>query len=78
MSSSLRFILLIVSIFVLASAAVLGQSTTGTIDGTVKDSKGAVVPGATVTITGQTAGFKQTTTSNDAGVFHVERVPVGR
>jgi hypothetical protein len=78
MSNSLRFILLTVSVFALTAAIAVGQSTTGTIDGTVKDTKGAVVPGATVTITGQTAGFKQTTTSNDAGVFHVERVPVGR
>lgn len=78
MSNSCRFILLIFSVLVLTSAIAFGQATTGKIEGVVKDSKGAVVPGATVTATGQTAGFNQTTTSNDAGIYRFERVPVGR
>ena len=78
MSKTLRFILPFVSVFVLASAIAFGQATTGSIQGTVKDSKGAIVPGATVTATGQTAGYKQTTTANNDGVYHFENVPVGK
>src|SRR5206468_10112833 len=78
MSNSCRFILQIFSVFLLASAFVFGQTTTGSIEGTIKDTKGAVVPGATVTAIGQTAGFKQTTTSNSDGVYRFERVPPGK
>src|ERR1044071_1347000 len=78
MSNMLKYALLIVSVFALTSAIVFGQGTTGTIEGTIKDSKGAVVPGATVTLSGQTAGFNKTTTSNNDGVFRFDRVPAGR
>jgi hypothetical protein len=77
MSRTLRFILSFASIFVLASMIAFGQSTTGSIQGTVKDSKGAVVPGSAVTVTGQNTGFTQTTTANGDGVYRFERVPAG-
>jgi len=54
-----------------------GQSTTGSVEGTVKDSKGAVVPGASVTLSGQTTGFNQTATSSSDGYFRFDRVPAG-
>lgn len=78
MNYSFRLIASIISVFALTTAIAFGQVTTGTIEGTVKDAKGDVVPGATVTLSGQTAGFNQTVTSNDNGVFRFERVPTGR
>ena len=51
------------------------QETTGTINGTVTDSAGAVIPGATVTIEGK--AFRRTTTADDDGSFRVLAVPPG-
>ncbi len=78
MANTLKMIALIVSVFLLTTAIAFGQGTTGTVEGVVKDSQGAVVPGATVTISGQTAGFNQTTVADSSGVFRFERVPSGR
>jgi hypothetical protein len=49
-----------------------GQETTGTIEGTVKDPSGAVVPGVSVTASG--TGYSRTVTTDDAGFF---RAPAG-
>lgn len=53
------------------STLALGQEITGTIVGTVKDSSGSVVPGATVTITDPSKGdiVVRTATTNDSGEF---------
>lgn len=69
-----------ISAFVLClSAFAFGQGTSGSIDGTVKDPNGAVVPNVTVTVTstGATTGFKTTITSNGEGRFMVAKVPPG-
>jgi hypothetical protein len=39
------------------------------IEGTVSDSTGAIIPGATVVLTGIATGVKNTTTSNSAGFY---------
>ena len=52
-----------------------GQETTGTIEGTVKDPSGAVVPGVSVTVTG--TGYSRTVATDDAGFFRVSQVPPG-
>lgn len=78
MSKIFRIIVSIISTIILTSLIAFGQSTTGAIEGTVKDSQGAVVPGAVVTLSGQTAGFNQTVTASANGVFRFERVPAGR
>ena len=52
-----------------------GQETTGTIEGTVKDPSGAVVPGVSVTVTG--TGYSRTVATDDAGFFRVQQVPPG-
>jgi hypothetical protein len=66
-----------------------GQETTGSIEGTIKDSAGALVPNVAVTIsnaktaaagtttTGIGSGFKRTITTNDEGFFRVLQVPPG-
>ena len=78
MTNKFKMIVSILFVFALSTAIAFGQVTTGTIEGTVKDSKGAVVPGATVTLSGQTAGFNQTVTANSEGFFRVARVPAGQ
>jgi|SRR5688572_23867738 len=52
-----------------------GQETTGTIEGTIKDPSGAVVPGVSVTATG--TGFSRTVTTDNAGFFRIQQVPPG-
>jgi hypothetical protein len=57
-----------------SSVGSFAQSTQGVILGTVKDSKGAVVPGATVTLTNSDAGVVRTTKSGGNGDFQFEDV----
>ncbi len=45
------------------------QSATATLSGTVTDEKGAVVSGATVTITNPATNFQKTTTTDESGKF---------
>jgi Carboxypeptidase regulatory-like domain/TonB-dependent Receptor Plug Domain len=77
MSIRLRTIASIVSLYLLATVFAFGQSTTGSIEGTIKDANNAVVPGASVTVSGTTAGFSQVATTNSDGYFRVDRVPPG-
>ena len=60
------FGLLIVSV---SSLVAYGQQTTGEITGTVTDSSGAVVPGATVTATDTGTQQVRATTSNNTGNY---------
>ena len=54
----------------LASAAALGaQTTSATVSGSVKDSLGAAVVGAQVTLTSRTQGHSILTTTDDSGRF---------
>lgn len=50
--------------------AARGQSTSGSVNGTVTDSTGAVIPGATVGIANAVSGYSRTTTSDTSGQFH--------
>lgn len=54
----------------------LSQETTGSIEGTVQDSTGALIPGATVVIEGN--AFKRTVTTNEEGYYRVPAVPAGQ
>ncbi|HWY57560.1 MAG TPA: carboxypeptidase regulatory-like domain-containing protein [Terriglobales bacterium] len=58
------------------TATVIHDGKSASISGTVTDQTGAVLAGATVTIT-NSAGFKQTTTSNGQGVYVVNGIPPG-
>src|ERR1051325_2210843 len=63
---------------VLAAAGLaVGQTFTSEITGTVRDSTGAVTPGASVTAINEATGvtYKQATTQ--AGVFSFPSLPVG-
>ncbi len=53
------------------------QLGTGSISGTVEDATGAVVVGATVTVTNTGTGLVRTITTNDAGQFNVPVLPSG-
>jgi hypothetical protein len=76
---SLCFLLLSsVLVSVLASGTpLLAQSTFGTILGTVRDSSGAVVPGATVTLTNTGTTAARTAKSDASGDYAFNNIDVG-
>lgn len=63
-------------LFVTASMA--QTNTTGAVDGVVSDANGAVVPNATVTISGPNLIRTQTTQSNSDGTYRFLQIPPGR
>ena len=65
-----------VCLLVIGSAA--AQSDRGAIAGTVQDSSGAVVSGASVTIKGADTGTVYKTVSTPEGVYRVSDVAIGR
>ena len=65
------------ALLLLLSAAmpVSAQITTGNVSGTVKDSQGGVVPGATVVLVSETKGTKiGPVTTNEAGTYVIPNV----
>src|SRR3989441_1283291 len=73
-----RLIFLAPSLIVLFAALVSGQGTSGEISGTVKDTQGASVPGATITITNLDTPFKRQLTTSSDGYYRFVGLPVGR
>lgn len=69
---------LTMAVFAGLGGILLGQSATGSITGTVKDSTGAVIPGATVTVTNPANKVTETATSGDDGVFVLPQLPPGK
>ena len=59
------------------SLAAYAQETTAGVQGTVKDPQGAVVPNATVTVSGPALIGKKTATTDSAGNYHIEQLPPG-
>jgi hypothetical protein len=65
------------SILLFITVNTFGQRSGGSIEGTIKDAQGAVIPNASVTITGVSIGFNRTVQSDDNGVFRVQQIPPG-
>ena len=64
-------------LLVLACTLGRAQSTQGSIIGSVKDTVGAVIPGAVVTLTNTDEGAARTTKSNGVGDFRFQDVKAG-
>jgi len=89
MKKSIRYITLLCLAMLCLATAVFPQETSGSIEGSVKDATGAVVPNITITIstaaatasgtttTGIGAGFKRIITTNGEGFFRILQVPPG-
>ncbi len=67
---------LVLSLLCLAPAA-RAQFITGSLSGTVRDTTGAVVPKANVTLTNEATNDARTTVSNGDGYFSFAAVPAG-
>jgi hypothetical protein len=50
-------------------ASLFAQTNSSTLSGTVEDASAAILPGASITLTGEGNGFVRTTTSNKDGFF---------
>ena len=59
------------------AAPTAAQTSLGRMSGTVLDSSGAVLPGATITMTSDQTGQVQSTTSTETGAFVFPLVQVG-
>ena len=59
------------------SGVALAQVVTGTISGTVSDSTGAVIPGASVSILNVNTGISRTVTTDAAGLYRVPQLGLG-
>lgn len=79
MKRDLRIILISLLFVSLFSIAGLGQETTGSLEVTVKDSAGAVVPNVSLKIesSGASIGFRRTITTDDSGFVRILQVPPG-
>ena len=72
-----RFAALAACVLCLCAVA-FAQTVTGTLQGTVRDPNGAVVPGATVVVRNVETGQERTLTTNDEGTYVATFLPVGR
>jgi len=75
---NMRCISLSLILFFVAVPAVLGQESRSTIRGTVTDAQGAVVAGASVTVTNLATNEKRPVTTNQTGYFEVPLLNAGR
>jgi hypothetical protein len=73
--SFLRAVLLLG--FVLGISIAASAQDLASLTGTVRDSSGAVVPNASVTVSSSIIGFKRTTTTNASGDYLLPDLPAG-
>ena len=64
--------------FVVLSATLAHAQYRGSLQGTVTDSQGAVIPGATVTLTDKETNRTLTAETNDAGIYNIGALPPSR
>ena len=68
---------LLVPTLLLAGLSVFGQVDTGTIQGTVRDTSGAVMTGVTITISNEGTSFAQSTLTSSAGTYVFTPLRIG-
>jgi len=71
------FFLLIALVFCLLMSPTGMAQSTATLQGTVTDSKGAVVPNATVTARNKGTSFERMTQTDTDGNYQIAALPVG-
>src|SRR5918999_1206789 len=59
------------------SAFAQSQAINGTIEGTIVDDQGAVLPGVTVTVTNLDTGDTRVVVSNESGLYRAPLLPLG-
>ena len=70
---------LLATVFAATAASAFAQpAQTGTVQGEVKDTSSAVMPGVTLTLTSEDRGFARSTVSDENGKYVFPAVPIGR
>jgi hypothetical protein len=67
----------VLSLAVVSSAVAQSTATNGTIEGTIKDEQGALLPGVSVTLTNTGTGDERVVVTNDRGLFRAPLLPLG-
>ncbi|HWO35230.1 MAG TPA: TonB-dependent receptor, partial [Candidatus Acidoferrum sp.] len=67
----------ILALLFLGGTSAFGQGTSASLTGQVTDNSGAVVPGATVTVTNTDTSLAQTVTANGGGIYLIAPLPPG-
>ena len=76
--SALTHLLFLIALVGMAAGyLVIGQTTTGTIAGSVTDPTGSVIPNASITVTNVQTGIPQSTKSNGSGNYIFPSLPPG-
>jgi hypothetical protein len=70
-------IVMVVLLILAGSSSSSAQLTTASIVGTVTDTTGAVIPGATVTATNDDTQFTRSATTNAEGSYRLDFLPIG-
>jgi hypothetical protein len=73
----MRLLSVCLALFLLSASAAFAQFDSGTVVGTVRDTSGAVVPGAKVTLTSVATGISVSKTSTDDGNYEFPAVKPG-
>ncbi len=63
--------------FFLISSTTFAQETTATLNGHVKETKGAFVHGASITVKHEPTGFVSTAQTNNKGIFVIPNLKPG-
>lgn len=83
MGSALRLnkpsiVSLVVTLVLAGVVPAAAQTVTGTMQGTVVDSSGAVLPGSTITIRNDETGARREVVTNEVGFYSAPYLPIGR
>ncbi len=71
-------LLVILALVALAATSLQAQTVTGTMQGRVTDTSGAVLPGVTVTIRNMETGLERVVVTDSEGFFNAPFLPIGR
>lgn len=72
-----RYVLALLALLLIVSSSLTGQTFRGTIQGTVSDSSGAVIPEAQVTVKNVDTGLERKITTDQTGFFVARELPIG-
>ncbi len=71
------FLCVAIALIFMTSSAFSQVTASAALSGTVTDSKGGVIKGATVTVTNKATGQSRTEATNDDGIFKFDLLPAG-
>lgn len=74
----MRQIFTVFSLAAMFASTLSGQAASGTINGTITDNTGSVIPDVLVTLANEGTGFTRNVTTNQSGQYVAEFFPIGK